>query len=126
MKPHRYIIGRGVLCGGNIFLNDGAILVDYGQIAAARPIGMPVHVHVGESPDDLVETLRFQFLSLRARGADTSPLQEAIFSHRRDVRKHHFPATEDLTVASRADIAVLDYIPVTPIDDSDVLAHMMP
>ena len=37
-----------------------------------------------------------------------------------------FPATGDFAVGSRTDIAVLDYIPITPIDDSNILAHMMP
>ncbi len=74
---------------------------------------------------DIIETLRFQFLALQARGADTSPLHEAIFSHRRDIQKHYFPATGDFTVGFRADIAVLDYIPITPINDSNILAHLI-
>jgi len=37
------------------------------------------------------------------------------FFYRMDIQKHHFPATRDFAVGSRADIADLDYIPVTPV-----------
>ncbi|MBU8912494.1 MAG: amidohydrolase family protein [Spirochaetales bacterium] len=74
---------------------------------------------------DVIETLRFQFLSLQAQGADLAPLQEALFSYRREIQKHYFPATGDFAVGSRADIAVLDYIPITPVDDSNVLPHLI-
>lgn len=85
----------------------------------------------GMSPD-MVETLRATYLLRRsghAAAEETSGLAGAlgcaVFSRAAAVRSRCFPGTGTLHVGSCADVAVLDYVPVTPIDERSLLAHLV-
>jgi len=74
---------------------------------------------------DMVETLRAQYLLLRTLDEPADPLADAFFGRSTAVRRRFFPCTGTLEVGARADVAVLDYRPVTPIDESTLLAHLV-
>ena len=74
---------------------------------------------------DMVETLRAQYLLLRTLDEPVAPLADALLGRSTPVRRRFFPGTGTLEVGARADIAVLDYRPVTPIDEGTLLAHLV-
>lgn len=74
---------------------------------------------------DMVETLRTQYLLLRTLDEPVAPLADALLGRSTPVRRRFFPGTGTLEVGARADIAVLDYRPITPIDESTLLAHLV-
>jgi len=74
---------------------------------------------------DMVETLRSQYLLHQSLHAPLDGLADTLFGRAAKVRSYHFPQTGDLAVGSRADIAVLDYVPVTPLDDRSLLGHLV-
>ncbi len=74
---------------------------------------------------DMVETLRAQYLLLRTLDEPVTPLADALLGRSTPVRRRFFPGTGTLEVGARADITVLDYRPVTPIDEGTLLAHLV-
>ena len=74
---------------------------------------------------DMIATARYRWLDLHAARASTDPVADALFAYRRVAQRRFFPQTGDFTVGSRADIAVLDYVPVTPITASNLIAHLV-
>ncbi len=122
---------------------DAAILRDTGPVVVLAPesnanngVGRPdaslIPRHLlgtdGMSPD-IVATLRARYLDQHAAheppAGMSDGLSDALFGYRREVQQRFFPGTGDFTVGARADIAVLDYIPVTPITPSTVIAHLV-
>ena len=76
----------------------------------------------GMSPD-MAETLRSHFLLGHTVPFDE--LQRIFFADRYRIQQHFFPNTGGIGSGMRADIAVLDYVPVAPIEQSNVLGHIL-
>jgi cytosine/adenosine deaminase-related metal-dependent hydrolase len=52
-------------------------------------------------------------------------MSSAFFSHRYQVQRRFFPGTGGLDVGMRADLAVLDYVPVAPLHLNNLLGHLI-
>ena len=78
----------------------------------------------GMTPD-MIETLRYHVLLLQSLHADTGAAATAFFARRREVQQRFFPESGDFTVGSRADIAVLDYVPLSPLSQSNIFGHLV-
>ena len=76
----------------------------------------------GMSPD-MVETLRSHFLLGRTVPFDE--LQRVFFADRYRIQRHFFADSGGFSRGMRADIAVLDYVPVAPIERTNVLGHLL-
>ena len=76
----------------------------------------------GMSPD-MVETLRSHYLLSGTIPFDE--MQRVFFKHRYQVQQHFFPNTGGLGTGMSADLAVLDYVPVSPIHLDNVLGHLL-
>ena len=76
----------------------------------------------GMSPD-MVETLRSHYLLGGTVPFDE--MQRVFFKHRYQVQQHFFPHTGGLGTGMRADLAVLDYVPISPIHLDNVLGHLL-
>jgi cytosine/adenosine deaminase-related metal-dependent hydrolase len=76
----------------------------------------------GMSPD-MVETLRSHYLL--AGTIPFSELSAAFFERRYAVQQRFFPDTGSLRAGTRADLVVLDYVPVTPIHLENLAAHLV-
>lgn len=74
---------------------------------------------------DMVATLRYHFLSLQQRRLAVDRLGEVFFGYRREIQRRFFPDTGALTPGAAADIAVIDYTPVTPITRDTALFHLI-
>ena len=72
---------------------------------------------------DMTETLRSHFLLGRTVPFDE--MQQAFFVERYRVQQHFFPDTGGFECGMRADVAVLDYVPVAPIEQTNVLGHIL-
>jgi len=73
---------------------------------------------------DMVKTLRT--LYLLGEGEESfEELSRAFFSNRVRVQKKYFPGTGSFEEGSQADIAVLDYVPLSPIDKSNITGHLI-
>ena len=118
---------------------DTAILRETGPVVVFSPesnanngVGRPSDADVGRyllgtdamSPD-MIATLRSRYFDQHAAHEKTNALHDAMFGYRRAVQQRFFPFTGDFTVGARADIAVLDYVPITPIDATNVLEHLI-
>ncbi len=75
----------------------------------------------GMSPD-MVETLRSHYL---LNAVPFSELKSVFFDGRYAVQQRFFPDTGSLVPGSRADLAVLDYAPSTPIDLDNLVGHLV-
>jgi putative selenium metabolism protein SsnA len=75
----------------------------------------------GMSPD-MLQTLRSHYL---LSGAPFSDLKSAFFDRRYAVQRQFFPDTGALEPGARADLAVLDYAPATPISLDNLLGHLL-
>jgi putative selenium metabolism protein SsnA len=78
----------------------------------------------GMSPD-LVKTLRSHYLLGRGRKESLEELGNAFFRHKAACQQRFFPETGLLLPGRMADIAVLDYIPLTPVSPATTLAHLL-
>ena len=76
----------------------------------------------GMSPD-IVETLRSHYLLGGTVPFDE--MQRVFFKHRYQVQQHFFPNTGGLGTGMSADLAVLDYVPISPIHLDNVLGHLL-
>ncbi|MCK5832436.1 amidohydrolase family protein [bacterium] len=74
---------------------------------------------------DIISQARFQFLHGSNEESVFDELGYAIFKNRRLLVQKFFPNCGGLTIGSPADIAVLDYRPVTPINSDNVVAHLI-
>lgn len=75
--------------------------------------------------NDLIATLRYHYLSLQERRLSTDHLRDTFFTFRNEIQNRFFPDTGRLTPGAHADIAVLDYAPVTPISADNALMHLV-
>lgn len=75
--------------------------------------------------NDMIATLRYHYLALQERRLPTDRLGDVFFDYAREVRERFFPGTGRLAVGARADIAALDYRPVTPITRENALMHLI-
>jgi putative selenium metabolism protein SsnA len=76
----------------------------------------------GMSPD-MVGTLRSHYLLGGTVPFDE--MQRTFFEHRYEVQQHFFPKTGRLRAGMSADLAVLDYVPVSPICSENILGHLI-
>ncbi len=74
---------------------------------------------------DLLQTLRSQFLLGKGRKESFEDLRKVFFSDKLEAQQKYFPNTGALAPGARADIAVLDYIPLTPISQGNLMGHLL-
>ena len=75
---------------------------------------------------DMVATLRSHYLLGRGKDEDFAELHRTFFEHRYAAQQVFFPdAAPPFHPGSRADIAVLEYQPVTPLRPDNLLGHLI-
>jgi len=74
---------------------------------------------------DVVSSLRSAFLLGAERGFSFEALDNAVFAEARRVKERFFPGTGAFEPGMAADVAVLDYVPLSPISRSNLLGHLL-
>lgn len=74
---------------------------------------------------DMIASLRSAFLLDRQADSLWEGLGGAFFSNRYDYVRKFFPDVVGFEPGSAADIAVLDYVPLTPISNENLLGHLI-
>ncbi len=74
---------------------------------------------------DMISSLRSQFLLGTGLSEDFGSLYESFFNQPRQLLKYFFPGTGLIENGFDADIAVLDYIPETPISAENIMGHLI-
>lgn len=90
-----------------------------------RKAGFPYILGTDGMTSDMVSTLRSHYLLNSPSGIDFIELKNAFFIHRFEVQQKYFPETGSLFPGSLADITVLDYRSVTPIDNNNIIEHLV-
>jgi len=71
---------------------------------------------------NMINTLRTDFLS---ENHSLERSRRIFFGYRYCAQKQFFPKTGEFQAGNNADIAVLDYIPITPISSENLISHMV-
>ncbi|MCK4526923.1 amidohydrolase family protein [candidate division WOR-3 bacterium] len=71
---------------------------------------------------DIIKTLRSHYL---LRQGEVEGLKDIFFGYRYEVQREFFPQVHGFRKGKKADIAVLDYIPKTPIDLENLISHLI-
>jgi len=74
---------------------------------------------------DMLATLRAHFLLGRDQEETWTGLQANVFGERYRVQERLFPDTGRFRPGVRADVAVPDYLPATPVSPDNLLAHLI-
>lgn len=74
---------------------------------------------------DMISTLRSHYLLHSEDGIVLEELKKAFFEYRYIAQRKFFPNTGSLLPGSSADIVVLDYRSVTPIDLGNLMGHLI-
>ncbi|MBN2431081.1 MAG: amidohydrolase family protein [Acidobacteria bacterium] len=74
---------------------------------------------------DMLATLRAHFLLGRDQDESWTDLQANVFAERYRVQELFFPDTGRFRPDIRADVAVPDYIPATPVSPDNLLGHLI-
>ncbi len=74
---------------------------------------------------DMVQTMRSLYLLGKGHLENFTGLRELFFDRARSVLQRFFPEKGGLKEGAPADIAVLDYIPVTPINLDNLIGHLI-
>ncbi|MCD6594496.1 amidohydrolase family protein [bacterium] len=74
---------------------------------------------------DILSTLRSMYLLGDGIDSDFDELSRTFFANRYAVQRKFFPNTGEFRVGASANIAVLDYIPMTPINHDNLLGHLI-
>ncbi len=90
-----------------------------------RKAGFPYVLGTDGMTSDMVSTLRSHYLLNSPSGIDFTELKNVFFIHRFEIQQKYFPGTGSLSPGSLADIAVLDYRSVTPIDNNNIIGHLV-
>jgi putative selenium metabolism protein SsnA len=138
-RLHRFgLLGSDSLLAHAIHLTDAdyrlidevhPVIVSNPESNANNRVGTMNRQRVGEyvlgtdgmSPD-MVETLRSHYL---LNAVPFVELRSAFFDRRYALQQRFFPDTGSLAPGARADIAVLDYAPSTPIRLDNLVGHLI-
>jgi len=74
---------------------------------------------------DMISAARFQFLHDSGSETIFEQLSRALFDNVNSLKRKFFPNSGLFESGSKADIAVLDYVPLTPIDADNLMAHLL-
>ncbi|EFC91848.1 amidohydrolase [Dethiosulfovibrio peptidovorans DSM 11002] len=74
---------------------------------------------------DMVASLRSAFLLDRQAPRLWEGLKDAFFDERYDYVRRFFPDLRGFEIGSAADVAVLDYVPLTPVSEDNLLGHLI-
>ena len=74
---------------------------------------------------DMVSQMRHLFLQNSGESGIFEELRRAFFDDRYALRRKFFENSGAFKSGETADIAVLDYIPITPIDNDNLLSHLI-
>ncbi len=74
---------------------------------------------------DMIATSRAHYILGKKSGIEFGEFRRAFFDDRYRAQRAFFPKTGSLKPGSAADIAVLDYIPVAPIDIDNLMGHIV-
>ena len=74
---------------------------------------------------DFLQTARSHFLLGQGRKQSLKDLGEVFFSIKLKTQQKYFPDTGDLSPGARADIAVLDYVPLAPVSPENFVGHLL-
>lgn len=74
---------------------------------------------------DMVQSLRSMYLLGKGNQESFQVLRDTFFRNPRNALKAFFPSTGELKPGFRADLAVLDYIPLTPISLENLMGHLI-
>ncbi|HAK45655.1 MAG TPA: hypothetical protein DCO79_07020 [Spirochaeta sp.] len=74
---------------------------------------------------DMIASLRSQYLLGRGLSEDFSELYSAFIEEPANLLNSFFPTTGKLEAGRDADVAVLDYIPQTPISRENLIGHLI-
>ena len=74
---------------------------------------------------DIIASLRSLYLLGDGIGENFDELGDVLFANRYEVQRKFFLGTGEFRVGASADIAVLDYIPITPINRENLLGHLI-
>ncbi len=74
---------------------------------------------------DMISAARFQFLHDSGSETIFEQLSRALFDNVNSLKRNFFPNSGLFESGSKADIAVLDYVPLTPIDADNLMAHLL-
>jgi cytosine/adenosine deaminase-related metal-dependent hydrolase len=74
---------------------------------------------------DMIASLRAQYLLGRGLSEDFSKLHDVFINYPQNFISGFFPNTGKIEADYDADIAVLDYIPETPLDSENIIGHLI-
>jgi putative selenium metabolism protein SsnA len=74
---------------------------------------------------DMIHTLRSHYLLGEGMQEPLQELKKTFFDRRYTIQRRFFPTTGGLSKGMSADIAVLDYVPVTPVDHDNLITHLI-
>jgi cytosine/adenosine deaminase-related metal-dependent hydrolase len=72
---------------------------------------------------DMIASLRSHFLLSDRR--DLAGLEDVFFRYKAEVQNRFFPGTGSFETGSAADIAVPDYVPISPIEKRSLIGHLL-
>ncbi len=85
----------------------------------------PVVLGTDGMSGDMVASLRSLYLLGRGRRESLRDLNRIFFARRYAVQRAFFPECAALTPGSPADVAVLDYAPLTPVTHDNIVGHLL-
>ena len=74
---------------------------------------------------DMVQSLRSYILLGKGGGEPAERTGDMFFKHRREALSRFFPACSGFEAGAAADIAVPDYVPLTPVRPENIVAHLV-
>jgi putative selenium metabolism protein SsnA len=74
---------------------------------------------------DMIKTLRSHYLLGEGNKENFEELNRVFFSDRYEIQNRFFPRTGEFIKGNAADIAVLNYVPLSPINKDNVLGHLI-
>lgn len=74
---------------------------------------------------DMIQTLRSHYLLGKGCRESFDEMRKIFFDHRQEIQKRFFPESGTFDNGMKADIAVLDYVPVTPIGPDNLVGHLI-
>ncbi|MCK4595528.1 hypothetical protein KAT73_02010, partial [candidate division WOR-3 bacterium] len=74
---------------------------------------------------DMIGTLRSLYLLGEGIRGSLDEMKKIFFDYKYDILRKFFPETGIFEKGGKADIAVLDYIPITPLELNNLTSHLI-
>lgn len=74
---------------------------------------------------DMVQTLRSYYLLGKGNQESFENMRKLFFDRPKDILNLYFPGAGNLQPGNKADLAVLDYIPLSPLSRDNIISHLI-